>query len=109
LFTHCLTELTLGHFAAGVFPLSCSTIKIKCFAVSQHAVILRELVPGGRSLVDGEGLQGHEGHHGVAQRLAEGTQVLAVLQVDDQLGVEAVPGRVLDGLEVPEGTGSEAQ
>ena len=58
----------------------------------------------GCSLVESEWFQGDEGHHGIAQGLAEGTQVLAVLQVNDQLGVETVPGRVLDRLKIPTGT-----
>lgn len=52
-------------------------------------------------LIEDERLQSDERDHGVAQRLAEGTQVLAVLQVDDQLGVESIPGLILDRLKIP--------
>lgn len=51
-------------------------------------------------LVKCEWFQRDEGNDSIAQRFTEGTQILSVLQVDYQLGVESVPGRVLDSLEI---------
>ena len=53
------------------------------------------------SLVERGGLQGDERDDGVAERLAEGTQILPVLQVDDHLSMEAVPCGVLNRFKIP--------
>lgn len=51
-------------------------------------------------LVERERFQRDERNDRVTQRFAEGAQILSVLQVDDQLGMEPVPGRVLHSLEI---------
>lgn len=52
-------------------------------------------------LVEFEWLQGNERDDCVAKGFAEGTQVLSILQVKDQLCMKAVPGGVLNCLKIP--------
>lgn len=53
-------------------------------------------------LVKHQWFQRYERDNSVAQRLAQGTQILPILQVDDQLSMEPVPGCVLNSLKISE-------
>lgn len=53
-------------------------------------------------LVKCQWFQRDERDDSIAQRFAKRTQVLPILQVNDQLCVEPVPGRILNGLKISE-------
>lgn len=73
-------------------------IIVKC-----KAIIVQQQLQRGQSLdllVKSEWFQRDEGNDSITQGFTEGTQILSVLQVDYQLGVESVPGCVLDSLKI---------